>query len=215
MIEIIKWANDNLLFSMDILGTFAFACSGALAGISKRFDPVGVVVLAFVTAIGGGTLRDILIGNFPVLWLKNDTAIIVISIAALVSMLGGKWLQKIPYILFIFDAIGLGLFTTYGIELGLDRGLSIEICIALGTITACFGGVIRDVLLNTVPLIFHKEIYVMACVAGGVFYFALDFMGVHLFWTRVLSMLLIIFIRIIVVRYHLSLPKFYLKSKRN
>ncbi|MCO5234332.1 MAG: trimeric intracellular cation channel family protein [Chitinophagales bacterium] len=211
MTEEILWVNDNLLFLMDILGTFAFACSGALAGIAKRFDPVGVVVLAFVTAIGGGTLRDILIGNFPVLWLKNDIAIVVISIAAIIAMLAGKWLQKIPYILFIFDAIGLGLFTIYGIELGLKSGLSIEICIALGTITACFGGVIRDVLLNTVPLIFYHEIYVMACVAGAVLYFILGALGVHLFWTRIFSMLLIILIRIVVVKYHLSLPKFYLK----
>ena len=109
---------------MDILGIFSFACSGAFSAMSKKLDPVGVIILAFVTAIGGGTLRDVLIGNFPVSWLQNSITISVIFIAAIMSMLGAKYLQKIPKLLFIFDAIGLGLFTIYGIELGLSIGIN-------------------------------------------------------------------------------------------
>lgn len=207
--------NEELLWLMDILGTFAFACSGALAAMSKKFDPIGVIVLAFVTAIGGGTLRDVLIGNFPVSWLQNNTAIIVIIIAAAISMMGEKYLKKLPITLFIFDAIGLGLFTTYGIEIGIRQGFSVGVCILLGTITACFGGVIRDILLNTVPLIFHKEIYAMTCVVGGFFYFLAIYFGLNIHLTQILCILIIIFIRIIVVKFHLSFPKFYLKSRKS
>lgn len=203
--------NEGVLQVMDILGTFAFACSGAFSAMTKKMDPVGVFVIAMVTAIGGGTLRDVLIGNFPVSWLQNNTTILVISFAAIISMLFEKNLRKMPKTLFIFDAIGLGLFTTYGIELGLSHHFHIGICVALGTITACFGGVIRDVLLNNVPLIFHKEIYVMACVAGGLLYFLLKAFDLNIDLIRIFSIVFIILIRIVVVRYQLSIPKFYKK----
>ena len=194
---------------MDILGIFSFACSGALSAMSKKLDPVGVIILAFVTAIGGGTLRDVLIGNFPVSWLQNGITITVIFFAALISMLGAKYLKKVPKLLFIFDAIGLGLFTIYGIELGLSIGFNMGICIALGTISACFGGVIRDVLLNNVPLIFHKEIYAMVCVFGGGLYFLLDQFNLNIDLIRISCILIIIITRIIVVYFQLSIPKVY------
>lgn len=200
---------ENLIQIMDILGTFSFACSGAFSGMSKKLDPIGVVILAFATAIGGGTLRDVLIGNFPVSWLQNGTTIFIIFIGALIAMLGAKYLQKIPKLLFIFDAIGLGLFTIYGIELGLSIGFNIGICIALGTISACFGGVIRDVLLNNVPLIFHKEIYAMVCVFGGALYFLLIQFDLNIDLIRVFCILIIIISRIVVVYFKLSIPKFY------
>lgn len=204
-----EFLNADYLSLMDVFGTFAFAVSGSFAAMSKKMDPVGVIILAFVTAIGGGTLRDVLIGNFPVSWLLNSTTILVISFAALISMLGERYIKKIPVTMFVFDAIGLGLFTTYGIELGLQSGFNMAICIALGTITACFGGVIRDVLLNTVPLIFHKEIYAMACVTGGFLYFFLIRFDLNIDLIRVICILFIILIRIIVVKYQLSIPKFY------
>lgn len=200
---------ENIIQIMDILGIFAFACSGAFSAMAKKMDPVGVIILAFVTAIGGGTLRDVLIGNFPVSWLQNGTTIAVIFIAATISMLGAKYLEKIPRLLFIFDAIGLGLFTIYGIELGLSIGFNIGICIALGTISACFGGVIRDVLLNNVPLIFHKEIYASVCVFGGALYFLLTQFDLNLDLIRIFCILIIIISRIVVVYFQLSIPKFY------
>ncbi len=204
--------NEELLQIMDILGTFAFACSGAFSAMNKRLDPVGVVILAFITAIGVGTLRDVLIGNFPVSWLQNEMVITVIIIACIASMLGKKYLKKMSRTLFIFDAIGLGLFTIYGIELGLANGFSMGICIALGTITACFGGVIRDVSINNVPLIFHKEIYAMVCVVGGLLYFLLDFFQFELGFIRITCILFIIIIRILVYSFQLSIPKFYEKK---
>lgn len=199
----------NFLSIADIMGTFAFAASGASLAMSKKLDVFGVLVLAFVTAIGGGTLRDLLIGNLPVSWLTNEVTIIVIICAAFISMFFHHYLHKLPQTLFLFDAIGLGLFTLTGIEMAIEKSFSAGICIALGTITACFGGVIRDVLLNQVPLIFRKEVYAMACVAGGVLYFLLRDIGLDSDALKIVCITLIVTIRILAVKYHWYLPKMY------
>ena len=158
--------STQFLTIIDILGTISFAVSGAFLAMEKKLDPFGVLVLAFVTAIGGGTLRDILIGNLPVSWMRNETATIVIFSSAIATMFFGRYLRHLTTTLFLFDALGLGLFTIVGIKLGMEKHFSMGVCIALGTITACFGGVVRDVLLNHIPLLFRKEIYAMACIAG-------------------------------------------------
>jgi uncharacterized membrane protein YeiH len=203
----------NFLFIIDILGTFSFAVSGAFLAMQKKLDPFGVLVLSFVTAIGGGTLRDIMIGNLPVGWLRNETATIVIFSSAVATMFFGRFLKQFTTTLFLFDALGLGLFTLIGIELGIDKHFSIGICIALGTITACFGGVIRDVLINDVPLLFRKEIYAMACIAGGLIYFLLKKMNMEADVSRIICILVIFAIRVLAVRYELSLPQFYSQKK--
>ncbi|MBL7707779.1 MAG: trimeric intracellular cation channel family protein [Chitinophagaceae bacterium] len=199
----------NFLFIIDVLGTFSFAVSGAFLAMQKKLDPFGVLVLSFVTAIGGGTLRDILIGNLPVGWLRNETATIVIFSSAIATMIFGRFLKQFTTTLFLFDALGLGLFTIIGIELGIEKHFSTGICIALGTITACFGGVIRDVLLNDVPLLFRKEIYAMACIAGGLIYFLLRKINLDENISKAICILLIFAIRVIAVRYKISLPQFY------
>lgn len=165
--------HTGFLYIIEVLGTFAFAVSGAFSAMEKKLDPFGVLILSFVTAIGGGTLRDMMIGNLPVSWLKNETAILVIMSAAFGTMFFGKYLKKLTTTLFLFDALGLGLFTIVGIELAMQLKFSTGVCIAIGTITASFGGVIRDVLLNNVPLVFRKELYAMASIAGGLAYFGL------------------------------------------
>lgn len=203
----------NFLLIIDILGTFSFAVSGAFLAMQKKLDPFGVLVLSFVTAIGGGTLRDIMIGNLPVGWLRNETATIVIFSSAIATMFFGRFLKQLTTTLFLFDALGLGLFTIVGIELGIDKHFSIGVCIALGTITACFGGVIRDVLLNDVPLLFRKEIYAMACIAGGLIYFLLKKINLNTDVAKTLCILIIFTIRVLAVRYRLSLPRFYSQKK--
>ncbi|MEI9809055.1 MAG: trimeric intracellular cation channel family protein [Bacteroidota bacterium] len=204
----------NFLFIIDILGTFSFAVSGAFLAMQKRLDPFGVLVLSFVTAIGGGTLRDMMIGNLPVGWLRNETAAIVIFSSAIATMFFGRFLRQFTATLFLFDALGLGLFTIIGIELGIEKHFSVGVCIALGTITACFGGVIRDVLLNDVPLLFRKEIYAMACIAGGLIYFLLKKIDLDENISKILCILLIFTIRVLAVRYKLSLPQFYNEKKK-
>lgn len=199
----------HFLHIIDILGTIAFAVSGAFLAMEKKLDPFGVLVLSFVTAIGGGTLRDIMIGNLPVSWLRNETATIVIFSATLATMLFGRYLKQLTTTLFLFDALGLGLFTLVGIKLGIEKNFSIGICITLGTITACFGGVVRDVLLNSIPLLFRKEIYAMACITGGACYFVLREMDINADLATVLCILVIFIIRIVAVQFKLFLPQFY------
>ncbi len=193
---------------IDILGTFSFAVSGAFFAMGKRLDPFGVLIIAFVTAIGGGTLRDLLIGDLPVAWLTHEIITVVIFVAAIGTMLFDKFIRKFNRTLFLFDALGLGLFTLVGIEKGIQLDLSIGICIALGTITASFGGVLRDVLLNQVPLIFRKEIYASASIIGGLFYFLLIYLNIPFDLGKIICILLIVTIRIIAVRYKLALPQF-------
>ncbi|MEO6612093.1 MAG: trimeric intracellular cation channel family protein [Chitinophagaceae bacterium] len=199
----------QFLYIIDILGTISFAVSGAFLAMEKKLDAFGVLVLSFVTAIGGGTLRDLLIGNLPVSWLLNETATIVIFSSAIVTMFFGRYLKHLSTTLFLFDALGLGLFTVIGIELGVEKQFTIGICIALGTITACFGGVVRDVLLNNIPLLFRKEIYALACIAGGLIYFLIKKMNIDPAFSKILCILLIVAIRVLAVRFKLSLPQFY------
>jgi uncharacterized membrane protein YeiH len=200
---------SNFLLAIDILGTFAFAVSGAFSAMEKKLDPFGILIISFVTAIGGGTLRDILIGDLPVSWLRNATTTIIIPIAAVGTMLFGSFVKKFTITLFLFDALGLGLFTIIGIQKGIQLNFTPGICIALGTITASFGGVIRDVMINNVPLIFQKEIYAMACIIGGSIYFILLQINIDRDIAKVICIILIFAIRIIAVRFKLSLPKLY------
>ncbi|MEO7982631.1 MAG: trimeric intracellular cation channel family protein [Bacteroidota bacterium] len=199
----------HFLYIIDILGTISFAVSGAFLAMEKKLDPFGVLVLSFVTALGGGTLRDIMIGNLPVSWLKNETATLIIFCSAFVTMFLGRYLKHLTTTLFLFDALGLGLFTVVGIKLGIAMNFSMGVCITLGTITACFGGVVRDVLLNNIPLLFRKEIYAMACIAGGLVYFLLRNLHMDADIVTIICILVIFTIRVVAVRYKISLPPFY------
>jgi uncharacterized membrane protein YeiH len=205
----------GFLHVIDILGTFSFAVSGAFFAMEKKLDPFGVLILSFVTAIGGGTLRDMMIGNLPVGWLRNETITVVIFIAAMGSMFFSQWLKRINATLFLFDALGLGLFTIIGIEKGMELNLSLGVCIALGTITASFGGVIRDVLLNNVPLIFRKEIYALASIIGGLIYYLLKQTALNDDAAKIICILLILVIRLLAVKYKLTLPVVYSKNKND
>jgi len=162
-------------FATDIMGTVAFAISGVLVAMEKRLDLFGIFIIAFVTAVGGGTLRDLLIGHTPVGWMERPVYPITIILAVILSILLQNQLKYLRTSLFLFDSIGIGLYTMVGIEKGLSAGLIPLMCLALGTITACFGGVLRDILCNEIPVIFRKEIYATACILGGGGYFLLNF----------------------------------------
>lgn len=194
---------------IDILGTVAFAISGVLVALSKRMDPFGILIIAFVTAVGGGTLRDVLIGDTPVSWMKNMTYVYVIFGSTVFSVFLRKKIDYLRKSLLLFDAIGIGLYTVVGIQKGISAGLNPIICISLGTISACFGGVIRDILCNDIPVIFRKEIYATACIVGGASYFLFIklFMDVNLAF--VLAGLIVIIIRLLAVRFDIRLPSLY------
>ena len=161
------------IYAIDIAGTFVFAISGALAASEKRFDIFGAGILALVTAVGGGTLRDVLIGSTPVGWMQDLNYLIVIGAAVVISFFGKTYILKLRRTLFLFDTIGIALFTLLGLQKTLALGLSPVIAILMGVVSAVFGGVLRDVLSNVEPLIFRKEIYATACLAGGVLFVGL------------------------------------------
>lgn len=167
-----------MFYYLDLLGTMAFAISGVLTAINKKMDPFGVFVIAFVTAVGGGTLRDVLIGRTPVGWMLDLNYVYMIGLGYVISLIFRKKLDKIRVSLFLFDTIGLGVFTLIGLEKGIATGLHPVICVALGTMTACFGGVLRDILCNEIPVIFRKEIYATICIAGGCVFFLLQYWNV-------------------------------------
>ncbi len=160
-----------MFYEIEVIGTVAFAVSGALTAMDKRLDPFGVLIIAFATSVGGGTLRDVLIGRTPVGWMLDLNYVYCILAGFALSILFRKKLDHLRKSLFLFDTIGLGVFTLVGIEKGLSVGLHPVICVALGTMTACFGGVIRDILCNEIPVIFRREIYATLCIAGGTLFF--------------------------------------------
>ena len=193
---------------LDIIGTMAFAMSGALTAMSKKLDPFGVFIIAFVTAVGGGTLRDVLIGRTPVGWMLDLQYVYVIFIGFVLAIIFRKKLDKLRTSLFLFDTIGLGVFTLIGLEKGLEIGLHPVICVALGTMTACFGGVIRDILCNEIPVIFRREIYATLCIVGGVLFFVLRTMNLENDVLYLLSSSIIISLRLMAVKFKWYLPAF-------
>jgi len=198
----------NTMEAIEILGTISFAISGSFAAMQKRLDPFGVLIIAFVTSVGGGTVRDLLLGDTPVAWMRDVNFCLLILLTSIATIFFKTHIKKFKVTLFLFDSLGLGLFTILGIQKGIMFGLSPGICIALGTITGCFGGIIRDTLLNTIPLIFRKEVYATVCIMGGILYFSLLYFKLKEDIAKVVVIAFIFAFRIIVVRYKLTLPKF-------
>lgn len=194
---------------LDLLGTAAFAVSGALFAIKKRMDTFGVLIIAFVTAVGGGTLRDMLIGADRITWMKDLNYIYVIFVSVLLAIVFRKKIGYLSKSLFLFDTIGLGIFTIIGTEIGLQNNFHPLICVSLGMITATFGGVIRDTLSNEIPLIFQKEIYATACIIGSVTYLILNKYKIDQDLIHILTTIMVITVRLIAVKFKLKLPTFY------
>ena len=200
---------ENFSLAIEILGTIAFAMSGSFAAMQKRLDPFGVLIIAFVTSVGGGTIRDLLL-DVPVFWMHDIVMCSVIFITCIVSMIFKSLEKKFKVTLFIFDSFGLGLFTIIGIQKGMDANLHPLICITLGTITGCCGGISRDILLNRIPLIFRKEIYATACiVGGGIFLLLVRYTTLSFALVQISTILLIVAIRTLAVKYQWQIPKFY------
>lgn len=200
---------ENIYLAADILGTVAFAISGVLVAMEKRLDLFGVGIIALVTAIGGGTLRDLLIGSTPVTWATTPLYMYVILGSVLFAIVFQSRLKYLRKSLFLFDTIGIGLYTMVGVEKGVQAGLEPLICVTLGTITASFGGVLRDILCNEIPVIFRKEIYATACILGGVGYFLLLKIPVPEAYAYLSGIALVIGIRLLAVRYRIALPDIY------
>jgi uncharacterized membrane protein YeiH len=191
---------------LDSIGTLVFAISGALTAIYKKLDLFGVYCIAFVTAVGGGTMRDVMIGRTPVGWMQDMNYIYIITFGFLLSIIFNRYLDKLRISMFLFDSIGLGVFTLIGLEKGIEYGLNPLISVILGTLTATFGGVIRDILCNEIPVLFRKEIYATLCIAGGILYFTLKELNFEQNFISLVVTIFIIGFRLISFKYNWSLP---------
>ncbi|WP_054851545.1 trimeric intracellular cation channel family protein [Olleya sp. ITB9] len=198
-----------MFYILDILGTIAFAISGVLVALNKRMDAFGILIIAFVTAVGGGTLRDVLIGETPVSWMKDMTFIYVVVLSTIFAVIFRTKIDYLRTSLLLFDTIGIGLYTVVGVEKGISAELHPIICVFLGTMSACFGGVIRDILCNEIPIIFRKEVYATACILGGVTYFLVIKLPIASNFVFIIAGAVVITVRLIAVRFKISLPNLY------
>lgn len=204
----------DYLTVIDILGVISFAISGVLSSMKKKMDPFGIFIIAFVASVGGGTLRDILIG-FPVAWMRDLTYMYVIMGTSVFAIIFRKKLIYLRRSLFLFDTVGIGLYTVLGIEKGLAADLPPIICVAVGTMTACFGGVIRDILCNEIPLLFRtKEIYATACILGGITYFLLLQFPLSEGVIFTISGAVVILVRSLAVYFDIRLPSVYFDADK-
>ena len=190
---------------IDYIGTFAFAISGIRLAAAKNFDIFGAYVVGFVTAIGGGTLRDLFLGMTP-FWMEQPSYVVITAVALVFVIVFRKQVVKLNNTFFIFDAIGIGLFTVVGVERSLEAGFPMWVNIIMGSITGDAGGMFRDIFINEVPLIFRKDIYAVACVLGGVTYYICLWLGCSHILTQIISAISVILIRILSVRFSISLP---------
>ena len=195
----------TFIFIINLIGTFVFAISGIRIASSKQMDWFGAYIIGLVTAVGGGTVRDLLLGVTP-FWIEDSIFFLMTGVALLSTLVFKDRIFRWSKTLFLFDAIGLGLFTVVGISKSINAGLPIWVCIVMGMITGSVGGITRDILLNEIPLLFRKDIYALACIAGGVIYFSCDYFALPKNFNEFLAAGSIMIIRIVAVKFHINLP---------
>ena len=190
---------------IEVLGTIAFAISGIRLASAKRFDWFGAIVIGFVPATGGGTLRDLLL-DVPVFWMQASRYIWCTLFAFIIVLGFRKYLVHLNNTIFWFDCIGLGLFVVVGYEKALVLGYPIWVCVSMATITGIVGGIIRDILINEVPIVFTQELYAVACILGGILFSILYYFDIQLLVIEVSTAVFVVVIRFFATRYHIKLP---------
>ena len=191
---------------IEFLGTFAFAISGIRHAAEKTFDWFGGYVCGIAVAIGGGTIRDVMLGTTP-FWMTSPFYMLCTALALVVVVVFSRWIERLKNAWFVFDTLGLALFTIAGIQKSVVFGQPYWVAIIMGCITGAAGGVIRDIMLVREPVIFHKEIYAMASVTGGMAYWLTIHLDNSVELSAIISFAVTCVIRFLAVRYHLSLPK--------
>ncbi|GAB3323736.1 trimeric intracellular cation channel family protein [Larkinella ripae] len=197
-------------YLIDLIGTSVFAISGALSALSKKMyhDLFGIFFIGFLTAVGGGTLRDIIMGAYPIAWIRDPNYLIVILGSVSVAVLGRRWwLGKLRRALLVFDTLGIGIYTILGMQKALGLDVNGWAAILLGLMSALFGGVLRDTLVNDLPLIFDRQVYATACLAGAVVYLTGRALGLDPTLNFLISAGAITFIRLLAIRNGWSLPR--------
>lgn len=203
---------EQFVYFSDLLGCIVFAISGVLVAGRLKMDPFGVVVLASVTAIGGGTIRDMVIGATPVFWIHDTTYLYVIFATAVISMISARKAHHLPsFLLPLLDAFGLALFTVIGAEKALSYELPAIVAVVMGVTTGVAGGMIRDLLAGQIPLVLQKEIYATASILGGLLYTGSIACGMNASWALGIAMIGTLSLRLAALKWHLSLPVFNLR----
>lgn len=198
----------ELQYILEILGTFFFAISGALAVRDQHDDLFGASFMGFITAIGGGSLRDMILGSYPLVWVSDINFLYAIFIGVIIAYIFYKYLIEMRRTFVLFDTLGISFFTILGVEKSLSLGMRPEIAVIMGMFSAVMGGVIRDTLINETPVLFRKEIYATACIVGAMVYITLHHFGVERNINLIVSISLIFIIRILAVKFKLALPNF-------
>ena len=197
---------ENTIYILDLIGTFVFAISGAICAAQKKLDLFGVIIIAFVTAVGGGMIRDVLMNSHPMCWMNDTNYVWVILLAVFVTFLFKNEIGKLSKTMFLFDTMGLGVFTLLGVQKANLLGFDPVICVIMGTISSVMGGVTRDVLTNRNPIIFQKEIYASACMLGGISFLVLNHFNINEHINFAITLLVVIVIRLMAVKFKLRLP---------
>ena len=190
---------------LDFIGTFAFAISGIRLASAKRFDWFGAYIVGLATAIGGGTIRDVLL-DVPPVWMTDSFYLLCTGFSLLFVIIFGKYLIHLNNTFFLFDSIGLALFTVVGFDKSMALGYPFWVSIIMGSITGAAGGVLRDVFINEIPLIFRKEIYALAGVGGGLVYWMCLKSGMENYLSQIIGGTTVFLTRILAVKYHVTLP---------
>ena len=196
----------SLMWVMEFVGTFAFAISGLRLAAAKNFDWYGAFIVGLAVAIGGGTIRDVLLNTTP-FWMTNPIYLIITGVALVYTIVFSKHIVKMKSTFFIFDTVGLALYAVVGVEKTLSFGFPLWVATGMGLLTATAGGVLRDILINEIPLIFRKELYATLCILGGMVFGFCQWMGLDILWTEIISFLVIFLTRVFSVKYHIALPK--------
>ncbi|MWV12778.1 trimeric intracellular cation channel family protein [Pseudomonas sp. R-28-1W-6] len=205
---------QQLFYLSDLFGVLVFAISGALMAGRKSMDLFGVLVIAIITALGGGTLRDLILDNHPVSWIRNDTYILVASLAAIGTVLWVRLTRPIHERgLLLADAFGLAVFTVIGTEVALQHNMPYSTAVIMGVMTGVAGGVMRDVICNEIPLIFQKEIYATACILGSLVFITLRGLDTPHWLDTGVAMLSVLAVRLAAIHWHLGLPRFHLLDR--
>lgn len=201
-------------YAFDLFGVAVFAISGALIAGRKSMDLFGVLVIAIITALGGGTLRDVILGHHPVAWIRNDVYILVAVLAAVGTIIWVRFTRPIHETgLLIADAFGLAIFTVIGTQVAMQHAVPMSAAVIMGVMTGVAGGVMRDVICNEIPLIFHKEIYATASIVGSLTYIVLHQLDTATDLDVIVAVMVVLVIRLAAIRWHLSLPRFHLLDR--
>ena len=199
----------EIQYYFEIFGVIFYGISGALAADEKSGkDWFGVTFTAFITSLGGGTIRDVLLGAYPIMWIKDVNIVYAVATGIILAAIFYNFFLKLRKTFMLFDTLGIALFTIVGVEKALGLGVGPVVAIVMGMFTAIMGGVIRDMMINEIPIVFRKEIYASACLAGAVLYVILDYIGLSRTPNFFISGSLIVSIRLAALKYNLAIPKF-------